>query len=211
VRRALTFALALGVAAAQAATKESDSPSILPGGNSKAPISIEADHLDYFEKEGKAVYTGRVIAIQGDTKLNCSKLTILMDKSQPSASANGASATPVAAAATGDANASAGGSAAAASSVKHMDCAGPVTVLSKTQTATADSGSYDKGHNSVILIGHVVLSDGRNVTKGDRLVYDLTTGQATVQGGGSGSGGGKRVTGLFLPGSSDPPNDGKKK
>jgi lipopolysaccharide export system protein LptA len=80
-----------------------------------------------------------------------------------------------------------------------------VTVLSKTQTATSDSGSYDKGHNSVILIGHVVLSDGRNVTKGDRLVYDLTTGQATVQGGGS------RVTGLFLPGSPDPSNGGKKK
>ncbi len=202
MKLAIAFVLALGIAAAEAATKESDSPSILPGGDSKAPISIEADHLDYFEKEGKAIYTGRVIAIQGDTKLNCSKLTILMDKSQQSASAKAASAAPAAPA--GEASAGAG-SAAASSSVKHMDCAGPVTVLSKTQTATADSGSYDKGHNSVVLIGHVVLSDGRNVTKGDRLVYDLTTGQATVQGGGS------RVTGLFLPGSTDPSSGGKKK
>jgi lipopolysaccharide export system protein LptA len=193
VRLALTFALALGIAAAQAATKEADSPSILPGADSKAPISIEADHLDYFEKEGKAIYTGRVIAIQGDTKLNCSKLTIFMDKSQSTA-AKGASAAPAAPAATGDANASGGASAASASSLKHMDCAGPVNVVSKTQTATADSGSYDKGHNNVVLIGHVVLSDGRNVTKGDRR-----------------PGGGSRVTGLFLPGSSDPSNDGKKK
>ena len=51
-------------------------------------------------------------------------------------------------------------------------------------------------------IGHVVLSDGRNVTKGDRLVYDLTSGQAAVQGGGS------RVQGLFLPGP-DPTSGGE--
>jgi lipopolysaccharide export system protein LptA len=205
MRPALAFVFALGIGAAQAATKESDSTSILPGGDSKAPISIEADHLDYFEKEGKAIYTGRVVAVQGDTKLNCSKLTIFMEKSQPAGSAKSATPAAAAPAATGDANAGGNDSAASASSVKHMDCAGPVNVVSKTQTATADSGSYDKGHNSVVLIGHVVLSDGRNVTKGDRLVYDLTTGQATVQGGGS------RVTGLFLPGSSDSSNDGKKK
>jgi lipopolysaccharide export system protein LptA len=202
MRLACAFLFALGIGAAEAATKGADSPSILPGGDSKAPISIEADHLDYFEKEGKAIYTGRVIAIQGDSKLTCSKLTIFMEKSQPADSAKGADAPP---APTSDANASGGQNSAAASALRHMDCAGPVTAVSKTQTATGDSGSYDKGRNSVILVGHVVLSDGRNVTKGDRMVYDLATGQATVQGGGS------RVTGLFLPGSSDSSNGGKKK
>ena len=86
-----------------------------------------------------------------------------------------------------------------------MDCAGPVTVASKTQTATADNGSYDKGHNNVVLNGHVVLTDGRNVTKGDRLTYDLDSGQAAVQGGGA------RVQGLFLPGSADAASGAKKK
>ena len=62
-----------------------------------------------------------------------------------------------------------------------MDCTGPVTVLSKTQTATGDNGSYDKSQNKVYLNGHVTLSDGGNVTKGEKLVYDLTTGQATVE------------------------------
>ena len=66
-----------------------------------------------------------------------------------------------------------------------MDCAGPVKVVSKTQTATGDAGSYDKGRNNVILTGHVVLTDGRNVTKGERLVYDLNTG--------TGGGPGRRV------------------
>jgi lipopolysaccharide export system protein LptA len=90
-----------------------------------------------------------------------------------------------------------------------MDCAGPVRVDSKTQTATADSGSYDKGRGNVVLTGHVVLSDGRNVTTGDRLVYDLATGQAAVQG--ASSGGSSRVKGVFLPGSADTPGGAKKK
>ena len=57
---------------------------------------------------------------------------------------------------------------------------GPVTVLSKTQVATGDNGSYDKAEDKVWLIGHVTLSDGQNVTKGDKLTYDLKNGQATV-------------------------------
>ena len=32
----------------------------------------------------------------------------------------------------------------------------------------------------MLLIGHVTLSDGQNVTKGDKLTYDLKTGQATI-------------------------------
>jgi lipopolysaccharide export system protein LptA len=78
-----------------------------------------------------------------------------------------------------------------------MDCLGPVTMLSKTQTATGDNATYDKPQNKIWLIGHVTLSDGGNVTKGDKLTYDLTSGEATVDKSASGS----RVTGQFLPGS----------
>ena len=192
MRRVIAFALSLGLAPAAASPKPSEEVSILPGGNSKSPISIEADQLDYFEKEGKAIYNGHVVVVQGDTKLICAKLTILMEK--PGATAKVASAAD-----------SAPAGAQASNRLKHMDCSGPVTVASKSQTATADNGSYDKGRNNVVLSGHVVLTDGLNVTKGDRLVYDLVTGQAAVQGGE------KRVTGVFLPGSADAPGAPKKK
>ena len=208
MRRAILFALAIGVgtgaAVAAGPAKNSEPVSILPNGNSKDPISIAADHLDYFQKENRAVYTGRVVVVQGDSKLTCSKLTIFMDKSPTGAPSHDADvATPSKA----DGGAANGG---ASSSVKHMDCAGPVTVVSKTQTATGDSGSYDKGRNNVILTGHVVMSDGRNVTKGDRLVYDLATGEAQVEAG-SQAGELGRVTGLFLPGSSSDSSSGQKK
>ena len=179
-RFALLGALALGGAA------KTEPVSILPGGDSKKPISIEADKLDYFEKEGRAVYDGHVVVVQGDTHLTCSRLTIFMDLSN---AAPAPAPTPSPAAPAG---------ADASSKLKHMDCAGPVKVVSKTQTATSDSGAYDKGHNTVVLTtGHVVLAEGRNVTTGERLVYDLNTGKAAVQGGGG------RVTGMFLPGGAD--------
>ena len=79
--------------------------------------------------------------------------------------------------------------------VKHLDAAGPVTVVSKTQVATGDSGSYDKAEGKVRLIGHVTLSDGQNVTKGDKLTYDLKSGQATVDTSAKSG----RVHGQFVP------------
>jgi len=170
--------------ALSAAGAANQSP-FLPGANSKEPVSIDADKLVYSDKEQKAVYTGNVIAIQGDTKLTCSAMTILLVKTETTDSKPESSA---------DAPPSAG-----SSQVKHMDAVGPVTVISKTQVATGDTGSYDKQQNKVWLIGHVTLSDGGNITKGDRLTYDLVTGQATVDNGGTNG----RVHGQFIPGSND--------
>ena len=189
VAAALALALALGLAAAPAAaaTKEAGA-SLLPGAGSKQPVSIEADKLVYYDKQQKAVYTGNVIVIQGETKMTCSGLTIFMEK-DASAPASGAAA----GAASGSSN-----------GVKHLDAAGPVTVVSKTQVATGDRGAYDKAQNKVWLIGNVTLSDGGNVTKGDKLTYDLTSGEATVDTGAAG-----RVKGLFIPGSGGPGNDDK--
>jgi lipopolysaccharide export system protein LptA len=197
-RRKVAIALLLAVAAAAAApaasaTKDAGA-SFLPGANSKQPVSIEADKLVYFDKEQKAVYTGNVVVIQGDSKMTCSGLTIYREK----AGAPG-DAAPAA-------DAAKNGAAGSSSHVKHLDAAGPVTVISKTQVATGDRGSYDKGQNKVWLIGNVTLSDSGNVTKGDKLTYDLTTGEATVDTAAAG-----RVKGLFIPGSDGDDKSGASK
>jgi lipopolysaccharide export system protein LptA len=197
------LAVALGLASAiltsdphaAAASKPTSPQSLLPGASSKEPISIDADKLVYFDKEQKAIYSGNVVAIQGDSKLTCSALTIYLAKNEAKATEGAAQPNdaPVAAAAGGEAPG------AATSQVKHMDAAGPVTVVSKTQVATGDRGVYDKAENKVWLIGNVTLTDGGNVTKGDKLTYDLTTGQAVVEVGNST----QRVHGQFLPASND--------
>ncbi len=153
-------------AAAEKAPAPNDSAAIFPGTSSKEPISIDADKLVYYDKEHKAVYSGNVVIIQGDTKMTCSTMTVLLDRA------------PTAGAAPQASNGQS--SQATDSGVKHLDATGPVTVISKTQVATGDSGSYDKAEDKVWLTGHVTLSDGQNVTKGDKLTYDLKNGEAIV-------------------------------
>jgi len=186
---------------ATAASKSASASAILPGSNSKEPISIDADKLVYYDKEQKAIYSGNVVAIQGDSKLTCSALTIFLARNE---APNGASKEGAGAAASGE------GPSASTSQVKRMEASGPVTVVSKTQVATGDRGVYDKTENKVWLFGNVTLSDGGNVTKGDKLTYDLTTGQAVVETGHSS----QRVHGLFIPNSdegAEKPGPGKKR
>jgi lipopolysaccharide export system protein LptA len=168
---------------AQKPASSGDPVAIFPGTSSKEPISIDADKLVYFDKEHKAIYTGNVVVIQGDTKMTCTVMTVFLDR----APAQGAKQ---------PADAQSGPT--ADSGVKRLEATGPVTVISKTQVATGDSGSYDKTEDKVWLIGHVTLSDGQNVTKGDKLTYDLKNGQATVDTTAKSG----RVHGQFLPKSS---------
>ncbi len=186
-RRAIALIVAALAFSPALAAEKAGSSSMLPGANSKEPISIDADKLDYFDKEQKAIYTGNVVAVQGDSRLTCSKLVIFLAKTEP----QGATAAATPAPAT-DSGVGAGGN-----QVKHMDATGPVTMVSKTQVATGDRGSYDKEQNKVWLFGNVTLSDSGNVTKGDKLTYDLTTGEAVVEVDKTSG----RVHGQFIPGS----------
>ena len=188
--RALALIIATLVAAPDLAAQTS-SP-LFPGSNSREPISIDADKLTYFDKEQKAIYTGNVVVIQGDSRLTATVMTIFLSKSEaPTAGALAKSASAPATRA-GDAVGSAG------SQVKHMDVVGPVTIITKTQVATGDRGAYDKDQNKVWLVGNVTLSASGNVTKGDELTYDLTTGEAVVEVGKTSA----RVHSQFISGSS---------
>ena len=165
---------------------------ILPGGDAKQPVNIEAGKLDYFDKEQKLIYTGSVVATQGTAKLKASVLTIFL-ASKTSAKAADAKATDWKAA-DGKANDAAGKG--SSNQVQRMTAEGPVTMVQKDQIGTGDNAAYDKAADTVVLTGNVVLTQGENVTKGDKLVYDLKTGHATVSG--------KRVSGMFKTGSDTP-------
>jgi lipopolysaccharide export system protein LptA len=166
-------------------SNSSDSAAIFPGTNSKEPISIDADKLVYYDKEHKAVYTGNVVVIQGDTKMTCTAMTVFLERA-PTQGQGAKQTTDGQSGPTAD------------SGVKRLEATGPVTIISKTQVATGDGAAYDKAEDKVWLIGHVTLSDGQNVTKGDRLTYDLKTAEATVDTSAKSS----RVHGLFVPKSS---------
>jgi lipopolysaccharide export system protein LptA len=157
------------------------------GTGSKEPISIEADRLEVFDKEQRAVYSGNVVVKQGDTTMKSATMIVFYDRGAKGEKGEKGEAK----AHTAEAKAE-GGDAAA---LRKVEAKGGVTVTSKTQVATGNEGIYDRTQNKIVLTGNVALSDGPNVTKGEKLVYDLGTGVAVIE---RGSGG--RVQGLFVPG-----------
>jgi lipopolysaccharide export system protein LptA len=154
-------------------------------GSNKDPIKIDADRLDVFDKEGRAVFAGNVVAVQGDSTMKCSLLTVFYEAGRGAAAAGQAGRETQTNPLGGD------------SAIRKINCKGPVTIVSKTQVATGDNAEFDRTRNKVLLVGNAALSDGPNVTRGERVAYDLNTGIANVEGGGQGG----RVRALIVPGS----------
>ena len=183
--------------AAPAKARGANSSSALGGlgGDSKEPIKIDADKLDVLDKENKAVFTGNVVAVQGETTVRCSVMTVLYEgrAGGQGGAASGRAATPVPAPAPA---ANGGNGQANDSSIKRILCKGPVTVVSKTQAATSDNAEFDRANNVVIMTGNVALNDGPNITRGEKLTYNTVTGVANVE-----TNKGGRVQGFFVPNS----------
>jgi lipopolysaccharide export system protein LptA len=162
-----------------------DAASAVPfGTKSKDPIYITSDRLDIYDKEGRAVYSGAsgVVATQGASKLVGTELTAYYDRQHD----NGDK--------TAEGQPQQQG--AAGTQVKRILVKGPVSVVQNDQVATGDNGEFDRVQNIVTLTGHVSLTQGADVTTGDKLIYDLNTGIANVF-----SGPGTPVKSLFVQGS----------
>ena len=82
--------------------------------------------------------------------------------------------------------------------IERLDASGGVVVRSPSETARGDFGIYDLDRRLITLVGDVVLVRGASRIMGSRLVIDLESGRAVVDGGPAGVGQqGGRVTGHF--------------
>ena len=150
--------------------------------NHDQPVHIEAATLEVRDKDKVATFSGDVKVKQGDTGLRCKSLVVFYE-------GNDADGKTLQAASPGP-----GGQ----QKIKRLEARGGVVVTQKEQTATGETGIFDMKTNTVTLNGNVVMTQGQNVLRGDRLVVDLTSGVSRVESGKNGQG---RVQGLFQPGS----------
>jgi lipopolysaccharide export system protein LptA len=82
--------------------------------------------------------------------------------------------------------------------INRLDASGGVTVRSPSETAKGEFGIYDLDRKLITLVGDVVLSREGSQLSGQRLVIDLESGRAVIDGGPAGVGqSGGRVTGHF--------------
>ena len=56
-------------------------------------------------------------------------------------------------------------------------------MVSKDQNASGDLGVYDTKTKTITLTGNVVVSQGKNVVRGERVVVNTVTGDARVEAG----------------------------
>ena len=56
-----------------------------------------------------------------------------------------------------------------------------MVVTQKDQVVTGDTAVFDTKSNLITMLGGVVLTQGKNVLRGDRLLVDMTTGVSRVE------------------------------
>jgi len=82
--------------------------------------------------------------------------------------------------------------------IRRLDAAGGVTVTSPSETARGNFGIYDLDARLITLVGDVRLAREGSTINGSRLLIDLQSGRAVIDGGAPGVGqSGGRVTGRF--------------
>jgi lipopolysaccharide export system protein LptA len=154
--------------------------------NRDQPVHIEAASLEVRDKDKVATFAGDVRVQQGDTNMRCKSLVVYYEQDAVTGKEAGkGGAQPMVSATPGP-----GGS----QQIKRLEAHGGVVVTQKEQTATGDQGIFDMKSNTVTLTGNVVMSQGKNVLRGERLMVNLVTGVSRVDGSG-------RVQMLVQPGS----------
>jgi lipopolysaccharide export system protein LptA len=178
--RSLGIILALGVAvaggAAPAQVQQQGKTSALKGHNSNAPVDVTADRIEVQDRADRAIFAGNVHATQADMTLETERLTVAYSNKPGGAGSTGGSGVQI----------------------HRLDAAGGVVVRSPSETAKGDFGIYDLDRKLITLIGNVTLTQANNVVNGQRLVINLDTGRAVVDGGPPGvNSSGGRISGHF--------------
>ncbi len=169
---AIAALMGTGVATTAAiAQQKQSSMSALKGHNSNAPIDLSADRLEVQDRADRAIFAGNVHVKQDELTLDTTRLTVAY---------------------------SGGSQQAGGVQIRRLDAAGGVTVHSPSETAKGDFGIYDLDKKLITLIGAVQLNRGDNQLNGSRLVIDLDSGRAVIDGGPPGvNSSGGRVSGHF--------------
>lgn len=152
--------------------------------NRDQPIQIEAAALEMRDKKKEATFSGNVKVVQGDTTMTSKTLVVFYDGGAQGGGQGGgqggskaAKAAPAQAAAPGPDGSSA---------IRRLEARGDVKVTQKDQVVTGDVAVYDTKTNMITMQGGVVLTQCKNVMRGDRLTVDMTTGVSRVESDGRG-------------------------
>lgn len=120
-----------------------------------APIEITSDQLDLSRAAGTALFTGNVIAIQGEMRLNA-QWVLVEYMMLPDGTVG--------------------------SEIEKITAKEKVLLVTPTEAAEGDNGIYWPQTRQVVMTGNVLLTQGPNTVAGDKMTADLGTGIGKVEG-----------------------------
>ncbi|AWN55388.1 organic solvent tolerance protein OstA [Methylobacterium sp. 17Sr1-1] len=159
-------------------------------GGGKEPIKIDADRLDVFDRENKAVFAGNVVAVQGESTIRCSSMTVHYQRKEKDPKAKGAEAKgaepkgaePKAPEVKPDAKASI----AQPAEAKPVEKAAKVEVKPEPKAEAKAEKASDPTDGSairqVVCAGPVTVVSKDQVASGDNAVFDRVANRVVLTG-----------------------------
>lgn len=146
--------------------------------NSRAPVDMTADELEVVNAQCLAIWRGSAEALQDNARLRADVLKIY---NKPQAAPRPGSA---------------GGGCGA---LDRMEATGSVYYATPTQRVRGDQAVYQADTDTITFTGDVVATQGKNVLRGERLVIQVSTGQAQMETNVKGRNKPGRVRGVIYP------------
>ena len=142
-------------------------------GRGDAPVEITSKQGEYLQNQGRGVYTGDVVATQGESRITTDKLTVICSKSAPAA-----------------------GEEPVCEAMEELIAEGRVYYTAPDVKIRGDRAEYDYPSDTITITGDVILSRGNEgVVRGTQVVYKVGEGRTVI------TAGTKRVTSIFTPAS----------
>ena len=136
-----------------------------------------ADELEVINARCLAIWRRSAEALQDNSRLRADVLTIRYAAARPART----------------------GAESSCGELQGLDAQGSVYYVTPAQRVRANAAVYDAAADTITMTGDVVAAQGQNVLRGERLVIQVSTGQARMETSARGAGTPGRVRGVFYP------------
>jgi lipopolysaccharide export system protein LptA len=137
------------------------------------PVQISSDEAEYFNKEGVVVFSGKVVAVQGDSTLSAERMEVAFSQQEnPEKTAGGL------------AGAASGRKITMITATKSVSFRQLDPETGKERYATGEKCVYDAQRRVVTMTGSPRLWEGKNVIDGEEMTFLLEEKKVLVKGSG---------------------------
>jgi lipopolysaccharide export system protein LptA len=142
--------------------------------NSNAPVDITADELETTNSACTSIWRGHAEALQDTARLRADTLTAEFALKD-------------------------GGKTGGCGDLVRLRADGSVYYVTPTNKVRGDAAVYDAKTDTLTVTGDVVATQGQNVLRGSRMVFNVATGQGHMEGAARGRNRAERPRGVFYP------------